>query len=276
MRDLKVFIISAFLCAAALGVAHAQDSGTIADNALKLYKQKKYAQAASEYERALSLDPGSGFLYFNLGEAQFKNNEFAKAAQSYERALVTPDKGLERKAVYNLANTRYKLGKEEEPQDLQGAAQDMSQSCQLYKRAVKLDRRDKDAKFNLELASRELKRMQEKLKQMPPQEKKQQNGQGQDKEQSQPQEQKGKEGQEKQQSSQEEKKKEEASQSSPSQDQKNKEGQEKSQGAAALDQKEMSPQEAKMLLDGYRQEEAEQGTLRDKEQHELESVSKDW
>ena len=177
-----------------------------------------------------------------------------------------------------MANARYKLGKQEEPRDLQAAAQDMMQSCELYKRAVKLDRSDKDAKFNLELAFRELKKMQEKLKQMPPQEKKQQ-GQGQDKKQAQPQEQQGSGGQEKQQAQEEEKKKEDeknaqARQQESHQGKEKKNNEQKPQ--AAQESKQMMPQEARMLLDGYRQVEAGQGKLHDQDQTKLEEVTKDW
>ena len=71
---------------------------------------------------------------------------------------------------------------------------------------------------------------------------------------------------------QEAKKKEDAAQAQ--QQKASSQGQEKKESAGDL--KEMSAREATMLLEGYRQEEAGQGMLHDKEQGKLEEVAKDW
>ena len=135
------------------------------------------------------------------------------------------------------------------------AAKLLAESLGYYKRAIELNPRDNDAKFNYELVNRELKALKDKLTQ---QQNKRQQGQGQEEK---------KEQQQKQENQQQQK---------AGQGQEQEQQQPQSSEGQAQDLKEMSPEEAKMLLEGYRQEEAGQGKLEDTRKGQPTEATKDW
>jgi len=66
----------------------------------KAYKEGKYQQAISLYEKALQSDKVSGELYFNLANAYYKTNQIAPSIYYYEKALqLLPD---DEDVIYNL------------------------------------------------------------------------------------------------------------------------------------------------------------------------------
>lgn len=77
-----IYLLSAFLIFPAL---YAQD-GFQRGN--KLYEKEQYAQAAEAYESVLAGGKHSAALYFNLGNAYYKQNKVAPAIYNYQRALV--------------------------------------------------------------------------------------------------------------------------------------------------------------------------------------------
>ncbi len=54
----------------------------------KLYEKEQYEQAAAAYESVLATGKHSAALYFNLGNAYYKQNKVAPAIYNYEKALV--------------------------------------------------------------------------------------------------------------------------------------------------------------------------------------------
>ena len=55
-------------------------------DANQLYSDGNYAEAAKAYEEIITEQPNSE-VYYNLGNAYFKQNELAKAILAYERCL---------------------------------------------------------------------------------------------------------------------------------------------------------------------------------------------
>ncbi len=53
----------------------------------ELYREEKYAEAASAYEEILAQGVRSGVLYYNLGNAHYKTGDIGRAILNYERAL---------------------------------------------------------------------------------------------------------------------------------------------------------------------------------------------
>ncbi|MDI9319976.1 MAG: tetratricopeptide repeat protein [Phycisphaerales bacterium] len=51
------------------------------------YQQKQYDSAISTYQQLLVVQPQNALVYYNLGNAFYKNNKVADAVLSYERAL---------------------------------------------------------------------------------------------------------------------------------------------------------------------------------------------
>lgn len=101
MLTMKKILYFFFLFAPVIGVA--QDTittrPTVADNvslvndatkenADSAYIKGDYSSAISVYESILSEGKESAEIYYNLGNAYYKNNETAKAILNYERALL--------------------------------------------------------------------------------------------------------------------------------------------------------------------------------------------
>lgn len=240
----------------------AADSDKIISEAYDLYKKEKYEEARKLYEEALKANPDLPDLNFNTGAARFKTGEYDLAGGSFEKGMVSQDKALESRSSYNLANTKYKIAKSLINTDASGAEKLMLESLGYYKRAIDLNTRDDDAKFNYELVDKELKELKERQQQ--------QQGQCQTP--------KDKSNQERQQNQQQEGQKQQEQSEQEQEKQESKEQKEEAPETSGQPQdvKEMSAEQAKMLLEGYRQEENQQGRLQDTRKGRQQEVSKDW
>lgn len=87
------------------------------DIANSLYKQKKYSEAASEYEKLLEKnnDPQKrADLYHNLGNSQVMAQQFDKGAEAYKNSLrIRPN---DEDTRYNLAYALEKLKQQQQQQ----------------------------------------------------------------------------------------------------------------------------------------------------------------
>ena len=78
------------------------------------YKNGNFSVAAQKYENILKQNTASQELYYNLGNAYFKQNQIGKAVLSYERALLY---GANEDVSYNLSIVRDKV--KNEPEQIQ-------------------------------------------------------------------------------------------------------------------------------------------------------------
>jgi len=131
----------------------------------RLYKQGKLDEALQKYNDASVSLPDSDIVNFNMGTALYKKEDYQKAIDSFTKALTSDDKKLEADALYNLGNCKYKLGKLKENTDLSTTVALLRESLDYYKRAVEIDQKNTDARFNYEFVERELKVLLDKLKQ---------------------------------------------------------------------------------------------------------------
>ena len=76
------------------------------DQANAAYAEGRYEEAATQYE-ALLAESADAILYYNLGNARFKQGELAQAILNYERALRL--KPNYKDAQYNLAFAQSKI-----------------------------------------------------------------------------------------------------------------------------------------------------------------------
>ncbi len=287
-----IIISSLFYICALSPRAFAETGAALTAKANRMYQAQKYDQALKLYNEALIKNPDSAEISYNIGSAQFKKGDYKAAIESFEKATVTREKKLEAKANYNIANSKYKLGKLKENTNLAATVQLLQESLDYYKRSIELDSRDEDAKVNHELVEKELKVLLDRLKQQQEEAKnKPQKEQGEQKQESkegegtkqegeekkQPQEQPGKEenkGQEQKQAQEE--KTQEQQQSAEKTQEQNQEQPEQAQAVSPEDTKEMSKNEATMLLDGFRQQENGRGQIQDRRQGYEAGVLKDW
>jgi len=67
--------------------AVSQNPEQLADKAAKSYNNLQFADAIAQYEKIISSGYESYSLYYNLGNAYFRNNELPQAILNYEKAL---------------------------------------------------------------------------------------------------------------------------------------------------------------------------------------------
>lgn len=185
---------------------------------------------------------------YNRGVTLFRGKKFKEATEAFLLALVSGKKSLEEKSAYNTANSKYRLAETLEKSNIGTALKGYYEAAEYYKRAIELDSKDKDAKFNYEFTRKKISILEEK-KQEEKQEKEEQGEKNEDKK------------EEKEQKSQEDKRseqqeKEEKQQAEPQESEEQKaEKDEENQGSEDEKQGQMNKQEAMLLL--MRQEEEE-------------------
>lgn len=97
-KSLKYFIIAAFQVIASSLFAFNPDS--IIQTANNAYNQGLYDSALNTYDLVINEGIESGELYYNMGNAYYKNNDIASAILYYEKAkkLLPNDEDI----IYNL------------------------------------------------------------------------------------------------------------------------------------------------------------------------------
>lgn len=144
---------------------HAQAGTDAIRTGNRYFKKGEYQKAVPEYQRAVTQDPANPVARYNLGNAQFRRNQYGQAEKEYEEAVTTAkDNDFSQKANYNKGVALSKQKK-------------LLESIEAYKKAVKLDPADTDARFNLQKALSELKKQnenQEKKQEQQKQQKQQQ------------------------------------------------------------------------------------------------------
>jgi tetratricopeptide (TPR) repeat protein len=280
MFILQAVIMPVIFCS----FSFAEDGAGIVSRANNLYRQKKYDEAIKLYNQAQIKSPDSPEINYNIGIARYKKGEYASAVGFFEKATFSRDKVLESKANFNIANSKYKLGKLKENTELKETVNFLRQSLDYYKRAIELNPADRDPKINHELVERELKMLLDKLKQEQDKQDKQKEESGQqDKDSQQPQQNQGDSVREQKAEESEageqkagEQKSEAAQEVNQAEEQKENGGRQESAGHALEETKEMSQEEANMILEGYRQEEDSSGKLEDTKRGTVGRVLKDW
>ncbi len=194
----------------------------------KAFAEKDFATALDKYREAEADRPTSPEIDYNLGGALFEQGKYEEAVERFTHALNTTDPRLAASAQFNLGNTHYRM-------------QDYLKAIQAYEESLKLNPKDVDAKFNLELARKMLKENAKGENQ------KQNNQQQQDQQQQQQ--------QQKDQQDKDDKDKQQQQQPSDQQDQNKDQQKQDQQQAQAKDQKKMSKEDAERILNALRDNE---------------------
>lgn len=111
-----------------------------------LYKQKKYEEAATEYDKLLQQNKDSktrADLYHNLGNSQIMAQQFDKAIESYKNSLrLRPD---DEDTRYNLSYALEKLKQQQQQQQDQNKDQDKKDKEKKdQEKQDQQDQKDKD------------------------------------------------------------------------------------------------------------------------------------
>jgi Ca-activated chloride channel homolog len=129
--------------------ATAQTAATLISQGNEYYKQTQFDLAEKEYRKALQKDPDNSTAQYNLSNALQKQKRYDEAVQVLGKLYATaPNNHLKSAAAYNQG-VGYTKQKSLEP------------SIESYKKALRLNPEDKEARENLQKALAELKKQQE-------------------------------------------------------------------------------------------------------------------
>ncbi len=82
------------------------------DEGMRLYKEKKYSEAAEKFEQAAQMKPDSALFANNAGFAHFKLGLYAEAIEWFQKAIaLDPSRAI---AFLNLGDAYLQLGKKSE------------------------------------------------------------------------------------------------------------------------------------------------------------------
>jgi Ca-activated chloride channel homolog len=114
----------------------------------RLYHQGKYGDAYGVFHAAQTGDT-SARLAFDAGSALYRLERYEEAAEQFRVAAGDP--GLRQRSLFNLGNAMVRAA-EEKP----GTPDPLYRAAEAFEGALRLDPRDQDAKWNLEIALRRL------------------------------------------------------------------------------------------------------------------------
>jgi tetratricopeptide (TPR) repeat protein len=104
---------------------------------IRLYNNGKYGESAERFLAIREITDMPEIVHFNLGNAYYKQRDYRAAMEEYFRAVGTADRGLKARIYYNLGNCQYYTG-------------DLEKSLHYFRKAISLNREDRDARVNFE------------------------------------------------------------------------------------------------------------------------------
>lgn len=122
-----------------------------ADTGAQSYKNGKYDKAVEYYQKLLK-EKDIPQASYNLGNSLYKSGKYDDAVEAFEQSLGVENDQQKFRAMYNLGNALAKAKK-------------LKLSAAFYRRALELDPKDYDAKYNLEMVNRMMQQQQKQQKQ---------------------------------------------------------------------------------------------------------------
>lgn len=128
---------------------HAQSDKSFVRKGNQEFKNGNFNEAEINYRKALDQNPEKHSAQFNLGDALFEQENYEKAAEVFNATNKEslPTKHLSNN-FYNLGNSLLKAGK-------------LQESIDAYKKALKANPKNEEARYNLEYARQKLQQQQQ-------------------------------------------------------------------------------------------------------------------
>jgi Ca-activated chloride channel homolog len=128
---------------------NAQKANQLVEKGNGEYKKKAYEKADVQYTKALQKDPKNTVAQFNSGNAKQHLKKYDEASRSYEAvANNTGDALVKAKAYYNQGLAFIRQNK-------------LKEAIEAFKKSVRLNANDKEARENLQKALKEQKQQQQ-------------------------------------------------------------------------------------------------------------------
>ena len=143
---MKRFLVIVFLYTAQLSYGQSPQVDKFIQAGNEYYKQQEYIKAAIEYDKASAADPANQTAKFNKANAVYKQDQKVEAAKLYANiARETTAKDMKSRSYYNKGV-------------ILSQQQNLEESIEAYKSALRNDPADKEARENLQKALLELKK----------------------------------------------------------------------------------------------------------------------
>jgi tetratricopeptide (TPR) repeat protein len=135
--------------------AQAQTENKVIRRGNKAFENEKFPEAELHYRRALEGNENSFRGNFNLGNSIYRQDHYEEAARAFQRAIANQtDKKELSKAFYNFGNSLL-------------MNQQIPESIEAYKNALRLNPSDDDARHNLVYAMNMLEQQEQQQQQQP-------------------------------------------------------------------------------------------------------------
>src|SRR5262249_15213576 len=118
------------------------------------YRKKDYPAALERYIKAQDGKNHRQELSYNIANTFYQQKKYPEAIKELERSVSTEKPDLNQKIYFNRGNSFYQMAQ-------------YQQAVESYEKALELDPRDRDAKYNLELALKKLHQNPQQQKQNP-------------------------------------------------------------------------------------------------------------
>lgn len=168
-----MFMFIFFVCHGVLLLDNlsAQSYRSLVNGGNDLYSEKKYDDAAVEYEKSLKKNPERTEGYFNLGNTKFRKGDYKSAMEDYKKGIMkVRDKSQAAQSLYNIGNSfldaaekasqnpaANQMGEQANQAKMEG----YKQAVEAYKQSLKLDPKDEDTRYNLAYAQKKLLQLQQ-------------------------------------------------------------------------------------------------------------------
>lgn len=293
----RSLILPLLFACALTGTVSAQSYRGTVNEGNERYRAKEYDAAREQYEKAATADPERPESYFNAGNAAYRLDDIKTALAEYEKAglrLTSPQQIAA--TLYNAGNVflnaaekgtenpvlRQSAGAQEGNATADdGRMEGYRQAIDFYKKSLKLNPENQEARYNLTYARKkleELRKQQQDQKQDKNQQQKQDKDQ-QQKQNKQDQQQQDNNKQQDQQKNDQQKKDQQDQQQNQKSEQQEKAKPEQQQQPQPQPEREqqISKQQAEQILRALQREEKDlQKKKRQQQQGRRISVEKDW
>ena len=126
-----------------------------ASSGLDRYNQGDFDGAVESCREELKHDPDSPRINFDLGDAAYRLQKYDEAFEAYSKAMVDSDPDLQEKAYYNAGNALFMEGNH--AQDLEQQLSNYYDARYQYNQALDRNSGDEQAKKNLRLLEERIK-----------------------------------------------------------------------------------------------------------------------
>lgn len=125
-------------------ILFSQDEKKLVREGNNLFEDENYSEAEIVYRKALTEKPTYYKGNFNLGDAMYKQENYEESGKLFgEVAESSTDESVKASSFYNLGNTLLSENK-------------FKESIEAYKKSLRINPNDIDAKYNLEYARKKL------------------------------------------------------------------------------------------------------------------------